>query len=355
MMAPRRLTFGVEFEFNLATLADDVADPDPQDDRPVRGIRDPYQKREVHEKRNAESYDRRVKKKVAKTLREVGLPTAVPLDPNADKGFELLETSYPWMGGHWVATTDSSVYGPADEYDWWAIEINSPPLIFCDEALDAVLLACNTLTQKFRYNVNESCGLHVHVGNGADNFSVETTRNLVAFLWCFEPLIDTLHPSHRHNGSYCRSIRESSVYGDMHKHQNASVVDILTKIWMEKSKDTLLRLMSDTHSASYMEAYYTGNMQPSAWSGKLNDTKVTVEFRQHEGTLDGPRTVSWVQTVVGLLEFADDCDRFFLAAFLMEHAELEGAGEKLYEIEDLLRDIGLEEPADFYASRPHLS
>jgi hypothetical protein len=90
-------------------------------------------------------------------------------------------------------------------------------------------------------------------------------------------------------------------------------------------------------------------MRRNLWLGKLHDTKVTLEFRQHEGTLDGPRTVSWVQTVVGLFEFADDCDRFWLAAFLMEHAELEDAGRKLYEIVDLLRDIGLEEPAEFYA------
>jgi hypothetical protein len=354
-MSPPRLTFGVEIEFNLATLADDVDDPDPDDNRPVRGIRDPYQKHEINEKRQDEGYDRQVKRRVAKTLREVGLPTVVPLDPGNDGEFEVLQVSYPWMGGHWVTTTDSSVYGPEDEYDWWAIEINSPPLIFCEEALDAVLLACNALTQNFRSNVNESCGLHVHVGNGTDNFSAETMKNLMAFLWCFEPIIDKLHPAHRHNGRYCHSIRESSVYGDMFKHENASVVDILIKIWNEKCKNSLLRLMSDTHSATFKEAYFTGNMRLSLSSDKLHDTKITFEFRQHEGTPDGPRTVNWVQTVVGLFELADDCDRFFMAAFVMEHAELEDGGGRLYEIEDLLRDIGLEEPADFYASRPHLN
>jgi hypothetical protein len=42
--------------------------------------------------------------------------------------------------------------------------------------------------------------------------------------------------------------------------------------------------------------------------------------------IDGPRTICWIQTVIGRFEFADDCDRFFLAAFLMEHAELEDWG-----------------------------
>ena len=347
-MAPIRLTFGIEWEFNIATLADDVEDPHPDDIRPVRGIRDPYQKHEIEWQRNNENYDRKVKKQVAKTLREAGLPAVVPLDPDKD-GFEAIQNAYPWIGGHWVATTDSSVFTPDDEYNWWAIEVNSPPLIYCEDALNAVFLACKTLTSSFRYNVNKTCGLHVHVGNGTDNFSQETTKNLMAFLFCFEPVMDKLHPTHRHNGNYCRSIRKSSVYGDMYRHEN-SVVSILIKIWNEKNTHNLLRCMSDILSANFKEAYYTGNMRRNLWLGKLHDTKATLEFRQHEGTLDGPRTVSWVQTVVGLCEFADDCDRFFLAAFLMEHAELEDLGGKVYEIVDLLRDIGLGEPAEFYSS-----
>jgi hypothetical protein len=231
----------------------DVEDPHPEDRRPVWGIRNPYQKCDIELQRCSENYDRKVKREVAKTLREAGLPTIVPLDSDGDEGFEVL-SPYPRIGGHLVATTDSSVFAPDDICNWWAIEVNSPPLIFCEDTLNAVLLACKTLTSSFRYNVNETCGLHVHVGNGNDNFSEETTKNLMAFLFCFEPVIDKLHPTHRHNGNYCRSIWKSSVYGDMYKREN-SVVGILIKIWKERKINNLLHCMSDIFSTNFKEAY----------------------------------------------------------------------------------------------------
>lgn len=121
------------------------------------------------------------------------------------------------------------------------------------------------------------------------------------------------------------------------------------RIFQETLKEGLFYLMADADAAC-KEAYYTGNMRPTLISKSEPKTKVTLEFRQHEGTVDGARTISWVQTVVGLFEFADDCDKVFMVAFVMEHAELEDGGKKLYEIEDLLRDIGLEELADFYVN-----
>jgi hypothetical protein len=181
-MSSLRFTFGVEFEFSVATLTLDVEDPLPADIRTVVGLRDPYLKRKIIEQRREEDIDRKVKKSVAQKLRDAGLPTVVTLDPDDD-----VDNSYPWAFGHWAITTDSSIRFPVDEHDWWSIEVNSPPYIFCKESLDAVLLACRILTSSFRININESCGLHVHVGNGDDNFSFETLRNLMGFYGASSP------------------------------------------------------------------------------------------------------------------------------------------------------------------------
>jgi hypothetical protein len=348
-MSPLRFTFGVEFEFSLASLADDIEDPLPSDTRQVREIRPRYERRDILRTRNYEDIDRKVKKTVAEKLRAARLPALTTIDPEEEKD---IDNSYPWAHGHWVITTDSTIAAPEEDklHDWWQIEVNSPPYFYCEQALDAVLLVCRVLTSSFRTNVNESCGLHVHVGNGNDGFDLHTIRNLMAFLWCFEPVIDKLHPSFRLNNMWCKSIRTSSNLAQRVKSFNDTNVDILKRIFEETHIDELFAQMSENDSYG-KDAYNTRNLREA----RFFKHKVTLEFRQHEGTLDGPRTIAWVQTVVGILEFAADCDRFCMAAFLMEHAEIEDRGGKLYEIEELLRDIGLEESATFYASRPQLS
>lgn len=64
-MLPLRFTFGVEFEFALASLADDMEDPHPSDTRQVRGIRPQYERWNIVNTRNYKDWDRMAKKTVA--------------------------------------------------------------------------------------------------------------------------------------------------------------------------------------------------------------------------------------------------------------------------------------------------
>jgi hypothetical protein len=347
----RRLTFGVELEFSLATLADEVDDPIPSDQRPVLGLIDGYTRTQLIERRGQESREKGLKKKLAQALRDDGLPAVVANDPD-DEEEDCLNLNERWNKGHWVVTTDVSIHSPYDQHDWWPIEVNSPPYIFCKESLDAVRLACTTLTSKFRLNVNETCGLHVHVGNGNDNFSLTTIKNFFAFLWCFEPAFEALHPEHRIDGAYYTSLRRLSRLG---RRTRLSNLENVLRILQEPDRERLLRLV-DAEDPSDFDAYNARNLRLSL-TGIEMTSKVTIEFRQHESTLDGDRVINWVKTVVGLLEFADNCDPFFVAAFVTEYAFLMDAGEKnLYMIVDLLRDIGLDGPATYYESmRPDLT
>jgi hypothetical protein len=362
-MPPSRLTFGVEFEINLATLAKNIKDPFPSDSRQVRELRPPYERWDINRTRNYEDWDRKVKKTVAQKLKDAGLPALVTIDPDADiKSVDLTSPSLTWEHGHWIVTTDSTIVPPDikdDANDWWGIEVNSPPFIFCPESLDAILLACKVLTTSFRTNTNPSCGLHIHVGAGHDGFAFPTLRTLMAFLWCFEPAIDTLHPPSRHNHNWCSSLRKASRLA--RQSRDISNVSAVCRILAQTDADALLDQMDDAGTLNEA-AYNTANLRTEGRWFDGPPEKITFEFRQHEGTLDGPRVVAWVETVVGLLEVAEDCDRFWMSAFVLECAELEdrsrevGDGSaELYEIEHLLRDIGLGEPAEFYENRPHLS
>jgi hypothetical protein len=73
-----------------------------------------------------------------------------------------------------------------------------------------------------------------------------------------------------------------------------------------------------------------------------------MEFRQHEGCLDGDRVVAWVQTTAGIVEFAQSCNQTTFTELVTAHARLEDASKETYSVVDLLLDIRLDEPARFY-------
>lgn len=75
--------------------------------------------------------------------------------------------------------------------------------------------------------------------------------------------------------------------------------------------------------------------------------KMTIEFRQHEGTLDSERVAHWVNVCVGLVEFADTVDSDLLESFLHRHID----DNEEYNVIDLLRAIAQPAAADFYEKK----
>ena len=93
-------------------------------------------------------------------------------------------------------------------YQWHQVEVRSPAFYFSSDSLRAIEDVCAVLTSTYCINVNESTGLHIHVGNGDKQFDFETVRKLAAFIWAFEPQLNSLHPQHRFNEPLFSSMRE---------------------------------------------------------------------------------------------------------------------------------------------------
>lgn len=118
---------------------------------------------------------------------------------------------------HWQVDTDDTVSPPHQtQYMWAPIEVKSPALGFTPENLKGVENALKLLTEMYITDVNDSAGLHVHILAGLEStFRLQTSQNLFAFLFAFEPQIDTLHPAHRQsNDQFCKSLRRSSTFVD---------------------------------------------------------------------------------------------------------------------------------------------
>lgn len=180
---PPRVSFGVELEFLVCRREVGV------DDESVTGLPPIQCSNTVSEE------------SIAQMLREHGLDAySVPSD--ADSSGPL----------RWVVTHDGSVteYGEPDDrwgVYWDNVELNSPPLYACDEAFRLIAAVIRLLTTNFRVRVNQTCGLHVHVGNGPHHLDMRAARNYAALLWATDSILSTLHCPSRSASKYSNSNR----------------------------------------------------------------------------------------------------------------------------------------------------
>ncbi|KAM5356151.1 hypothetical protein ACJ41O_002797 [Fusarium nematophilum] len=162
---PPRVSFGVELEFLISTIPDDRWGPE----------------------------DQSLRESIAAQLRENGI---------AAKSVLATDGEYPKDGSDpgnalWTVKGDDSVGEPGDDEDdpmyiWEPIEVASPAMYACDEMFKLVSTVVRLITAKFQVRVNDTCGLHVHVGNGRHCMDFDGLRNYAALLWAAEPALSTL-------------------------------------------------------------------------------------------------------------------------------------------------------------------
>lgn len=62
------------------------------------------------------------------------------------------------------------------------------------------------MSSNYRTIVNQTCGFHVHIGDGVSGFSVDTLKKLMGFLLTFETKLAKLHPESRRDNLQCPSL-----------------------------------------------------------------------------------------------------------------------------------------------------
>ncbi|KAE9373686.1 hypothetical protein N431DRAFT_465964 [Stipitochalara longipes BDJ] len=132
-------------------------------------------------------------------FRNAHLPTLLPSEVVGEEGRE--ENGERFIS--WSFLQDTSVYPPNEtEYNWMDVEVISPALEFTAENLATIPKACKAITGNYYTEITDSAGLHVHVSAGLEKtFELRTLQNLFAFLYAFEPQLDTLHPANRQSNA----------------------------------------------------------------------------------------------------------------------------------------------------------
>jgi len=166
-------------------------------------------------------------------------------------------------GPNWKIVTDGSL----GNYDL-GVEIVSP-VLSGEEGFDQLRKVCQVL-MTLRARVSRRCGFHVHVG--ARNRNVQFFKHLVKIYAQFEQVIDSVvAPSRRgHANSFCAPVRVI----ESRWNYATTIEDVARSIGQTTRRDTT------RYKKLNLNAYWQHG---------------TVEFRQHQGTVEVAKIENWVR------------------------------------------------------------
>ncbi len=155
------------------------------------------------------------------------------------------------------------------------------PILRGEEGI-ATLTKVMDLLKSNGHTVNDSCGLHCHIG--ARDLSIAQLRNVAHRFLAAEAHFDSIVPPSRRNNRYCQS--------NVRRMRDSDY----TALRSSRAVGSLARAMngglSPVHYNPYR--YYKLNFQSYSLHG-------TIEFRQHGGTIESQKASAWVRLIAGFV------------------------------------------------------
>lgn len=255
-----------------------------------------------------------------------------------EKGFPTYNAASDGGNRKWTVTHDTSIEikdGPrvGDGFLECDIEIKSPAMRFCPKALRRIRQVVRLLRRNFDMSLNKSCGFHVHIGNGKKGFPLQTLKHLCMLTVMFEHQLNSLHPAYRIGSLHAKG--PSAVF----RGQNPW--DTLIKIQRCETKLALVRLYANNDGR--LDRCFAYNLCPM-----LTHPNKTVEFRQHEGTIDVSKILSWIAVAARMVDAMHETSTEGLLRLISTCAF-----DPRYTVSDLLLGLKLEYLISFYAVQLH--
>lgn len=142
------------------------------------------------------------------------------------------------------------------------------PVLSGEDGFRQITTACKVLTD-MGYSVDKSCGLHVH--HGARDLSSREITSVFAIAMKWETVIDLLVAPSRRNNRYCES-----------NNREGTTVDG-TKAALKRLRTRGAERYGLNNHTRYLKVNYEAYLKHG-----------TIEFRQHQGTLDAEKIISWI-------------------------------------------------------------
>lgn len=356
-------TFGVELEFHVGYLKDSQAEPSPQS----KFVRFPAIPNEAFGSASLIA-ERRIFAHISQTIARTG-KFPIDLDALSSGAVDV-----------WEIEGDASLrdYTDAEGYSYRGVEVKSPALPFNEASLKQIEAMCKLLTDTYRLESGIDTGLHIHLGHEKCGFEFQNIQKLMIFLYTFEPQLSSLHPPHRLEHDYGNSPRTRSMFSAnfQAKYGRApSARDFATEVYScREATETRNRHKLISKTFKDLSGHKDGNynfseVRFSYDPFRFRDYKQTIEFRQHEGTLDGEKIGHWIHVIIAIVQFVEtdvvNFHRLMQTMWKEERWEKIGDGNDArraaemgpvladygFTIIDLLRYLGKDAQADYFSDK----
>ncbi|KAF7877612.1 hypothetical protein EAF04_001284 [Stromatinia cepivora] len=278
-----QLTFGVEIEFILATVAEGEENPNPNDPREVNG--------KILSDHDSINYD------ICRKLKEAGIPATVQ-----ETDFKNIIDALDMAATNWLLKTDATVglSDPDDKdecYTEYGLEISSPPYYYDEASQKVVETVLTVLRNNYLVRVDRTAGLHVHVGNSYYGLEWHVLRNLMAIAWTYERQILLIMPEERLANKYCQPLRESTLGL---RHPELTRLEFLNRILSFMNNRQIIWEMTGSEIETRL-GFNIGHLTTPFFDYA---PKRTIEFRHHTGSLEPKAILHWIHICVKLVEKA---------------------------------------------------
>lgn len=212
------ITFGVEIECLTPWLFDDQEDPHGH----IPNLPPPFRvKREDLFGDTSICASDKVYRAVQDTIDSLGLGStlvkqdAEPTDPLGGYAYWEVEEDASVRPGDKLGYESTDVDGQANIH-WVPLEIQSPVEIASEErrgganAFEILRYVIDVVTSTYRIRINQTCSVHVHVGQARERLPLNMIQRLGALCFAADPFLFTLHHPLRLVNHYCRPISEYS-------------------------------------------------------------------------------------------------------------------------------------------------
>lgn len=171
---------------------------------------------------------------------------------------------------NWEAKADGSIKP-------FGTEINSP-ILQGEEGLIELSKVLNWLKNNKNIEINDSCGLHVHIDVG-DLTPLQVFTISERYSLHEDTFFNKIVKKHRVNNSYCLSARNNDI-----ANANINIFNL------EKH----LLSLDNYRRSNFFDKYRTVNISCVNYG--------TAEFRQHHSTFDGEEITNWISFLVAFVE-----------------------------------------------------
>ncbi|KAI9892021.1 MAG: hypothetical protein M1814_002216 [Vezdaea aestivalis] len=185
------------------------------------------------------------------------------------------------------------------------------------------------LKNKFDVFTSKSSGGHIHIG-AEHSWSIEFLRKFALVIIYFEEQFDGLHKATRTSNRFCASNR--SEFG-LHDGVSEEFPAVLmnndaqgyaffefnrAENWIKDEHDELVRKLSMLAGSLQNDKMRKVNFSRYFDIDGIFKANPTIEFRQHQGTLDAEEIITWIRIVDHLVQWVESHSMAEIVQFLLE-------------------------------------